>query len=328
MSIDCHAHWIPRAVAESLRKRRAAPRIEDTPEGDMFVTWQGRRPFRPLGDLDARIALMDRHGVAMQVLSLAGLFGIDCLPIEESLPLVTAFNDEVADVRRSYPQRFAAIAALPLADVALACRELERVHTLGLRGAILPADGFASLSAAERFRPLFATGNRLHSHLFIHPGPVEPQLERQVRGMRADNAWQRRIVLETQARLSEVMVTLNLSDFLDSFFNVTVQIANLGGAIPFLIERMDEVHRDHASDEPPPSERLRRCYVDTASFGPRAIEMAVASFGADRVVLGTDCPIFDTQMMLRSVTEARLDAETRNLLLAGNARRLFLEQAA
>ena len=328
MPIDCHAHWIPRAVAESLRKRRAVPRIEQTPQGEMFVTWQGRRPFAPLADLDSRLELMDRHRVTIQVLSLAGLFGIDCLPIEESLPLVTAFNDAVAAVQRSYPQRFAAIAALPLADVGLACRELARAHTLGLRGAILQADGFASLASAERFRPVFATGDRLHSHFFIHPGPIEPQPERQLRGIRDDNAWQRRIVLETQARLSEVVVTLDLSDFLESFPHVTVQIANLGGAIPFLIERMDAVHRDHASDELLPSERLRRCYVDTASFGPRSIEMAVACFGADRVLLGTDCPIFDTNSMLRSVSNARLDAEARNLLLDGNARRLFFEPSA
>jgi hypothetical protein len=56
----------------------------------VFVTWQGRRPFRPLGDLDDRRVFMRRHGVAMQVLSLASLFGIDCLPIDESAPLVSA----------------------------------------------------------------------------------------------------------------------------------------------------------------------------------------------------------------------------------------------
>lgn len=314
-------------MAERLRQRRAAPRIEDTADGEMFVTYQGRRPFQPLGDLDARIALMDRHGVAMQVLSLAGLFGIDSLPLDESLPLVTAFNDAAADLQRSYPKRFAAIAALPLADVALACRELERAHALGLRGAILPADGFASLLVAERFRQLFAMGNQLRSHFFVHPGPIEPQPERQVRGVSTDSAWQRRIVLAAQARLSEVTVTLDLSDFLDAYSNVTVQIANLGGSIPFLIERMDEVHRDNPNGEPPPSQRLRACHVDTASFGPRAIEMAVACFGADRIVLGTDCPIFNMQSMLKAVADARLDADARNLILSGNARQLFLELA-
>jgi predicted TIM-barrel fold metal-dependent hydrolase len=320
-AFDLHAHWIPAEVAQALRERRAAPRIEETADGELFASWQGRRPFRPLGDLDERRAFMRRHGVTMQVLSLAGLFGIDCLPVEESAPLVTAFNDAAAAACRVDPGRFAALAALPLADVAVACRELERAHALGLRGAILPADGFASLAAAERFKPLFAVANRLGSHFFVHPGLLAPQPERPVAGVHADHAWQRRIVLETQAQLSEVIVTLNLSDYLSPYGGVTVQVANLGGTIPFLVERMDEVSRSGRADLP--STRMRRCYVDTASFGPRAIELAVACFGADRVVFGTDCPIFDTDRAVGALAEARLDDRSRALIIAGNARRLL-----
>jgi predicted TIM-barrel fold metal-dependent hydrolase len=102
-----------------------------------------------------------------------------------------------------------------------------------------------------------------------------------------------------------------------------LQVANLGGAIPFFIERMDAVHGDVAPDEPPPSKRLRRCYVDTASFGPRAIELAVTCFGADRVLLGTDYPIFDAAAMIAAVADARLDGPTRDMLLSKNARRLL-----
>jgi hypothetical protein len=68
---------------------------------------------------------------------------------------------------------------------------------------------------------------------------------------------------------------------------------------------------------------MRRCHVDTASFGPRAIELAVDCLGADRVVLGTDCPIFDTAAMMQSVYAARITPEQRALVVAGNARRLF-----
>ena len=179
-AVDLHAHWIPPEVAQQLRRRRAVPRIEETTDGDLLVTWQGRRGFRPLGDLDHRRVLMQRHGVAMQVLSLAGLFGIDCLPVDESGPLVAAFNDAAAAACRAEPARFAALAALPLADIGAACRELERTHALGLRGAILPADGFTALAAAERFKPLFTVADRLGSHFFVHPGPIAPQPEHPV----------------------------------------------------------------------------------------------------------------------------------------------------
>jgi predicted TIM-barrel fold metal-dependent hydrolase len=323
--IDCHAHWIPPEVAGALRRRRAAPRIADTPDGERFITYQGNRRFDArLGDLDARRSLMRRQGVATQVLSLAGLFGIDCLPVAESDPLVRAFNDALMQAQRAFPEEIAGLAALPLADVGLACAELERACGAGIRGAILPADGFRTLAGAARFAPLFHVAERAGCHFFVHPGPIEPPPEVQVRGVLDDSAWQRRIVLDTQARLSEVMVTLNLSGYLDPYPNVTVQVANLGGTLAFLLERMDEVAREQPGNQPPPSERASRCYVDTASFGPRAIELAVACFGAERVILGTDCPIFDTPRMLKSLAESRLDTKTRERVCYQNAHELFM----
>ena len=326
MVIDCHAHWIPPAVADALRRRHAPPRIVSTADGERFLTYQSNRRFdAALGDLDARRLFMRRHGVAMQVLSLAGLFGVDCLPVEESAPLTRAFNIAVIDAQCAFPDEFTGLAALPLADIGLACSELERVCAEGICGAILPADGFRTFAGAARFAPLFDVGERLRCHFFVHPGPIKPPPEMQVRDVRDDSAWQRRIVLDAQARLSEAMVTLNLSGYLDPYPNVTVQVANLGGTIPFLLERMDEVVHEQPGSEPPPSKRTRRCYVDTASFGPRGIEMAVACFGADRVILGTDCPIFDTARMLKSLAESRLDTQTRERVCFRNAHELFVD---
>ena len=323
MTIDCHAHWIPPLLAEALRRRRAAPRIVPTENGERFFTYQGNRPFDArLSDLEARRAFMRGCGVETQVLSLAGLFGVDCLPVEESVPLVRLFNDAVVEAQRESPDAFVGLAALPLADIGLACTELERACSRGLPGAILPADGFRTVSAAERFNPLFEVGERLGAHFFVHPGPIEPLPEVQVRDVRGDDAWQRHIVLETQARLSEVMMTLNFSDYLNPYPSVTVQVANLGGTIPFLLERMDEVTRERPG-VPLPSMTRSRCYVDTASFGARAIELAVACFGADRILLGTDCPIFDTARVLKALANARLDSDTRERIRFGNARDLF-----
>ena len=63
--------------------------------------------------------------------------------------------------------------------------------------------------------------------------------------------------------------------------------------------------------------------MDTASFGPRAIAVAVACFGAERVLLGSDCPIFDAGRAVQAVEAAGLDADEKALVLDGNARRLF-----
>ena len=114
-------------------------------------------------------------------------------------------------------------------------------------------------------------------------------LSRRSRGD-TDNARRRNGTLDMQASLSSVMVTLCLTDLLAPYPDVTVQVHNLGGNIPYEVERMDHRCLLDTPEEELPSSRFRRAkvYVDCNSFGPRAIEAAVALYGAERIVCGTD----------------------------------------
>jgi predicted TIM-barrel fold metal-dependent hydrolase len=64
-------------------------------------------------------------------------------------------------------------------------------------------------------------------------------------------------------------------------------------------------------------------WVDCASLGPQALEQAVAVFGADRVVLGTDCPIFETDRTLAGIQRSRLSSADQAMVLHGNAAALL-----
>lgn len=322
MAIDLHAHYVPPALAARLRERAAAPRIEATGSGERLVMPVGTLAFSPsFVDPALRIVSMAETGIARQLLSLPGLFGIDSLPARESAPLLRLFNDDCAALCRRFPQRFAGLAALPLADMPAAVAELRRARTdLGLLGAILPIDAFVSLREAQKMQPLFDAGNALGAHFFIHPGrragagaPPPPA---------SDNDMARR-ALTVQAEVGEAMVTLLLSDFLEPYRNVRVQVANLGGTFAATVERMDHMVLQRTPGAALPSSRARRVWVDCASLGPRAIEQAVAVYGADRVLLGTDCPIFDTAHTLAGIREARLSEAERELVLTANAAALL-----
>jgi predicted TIM-barrel fold metal-dependent hydrolase len=204
-------------------------------------------------------------------------------------------------------------------DAAVA--ELRRARAdLGLLGAILPVDAFFSEALAGRLAPLFAAGDALGAHFFVHPGrrpdsgplPAAP----------ADHDLARR-ALAVQHDVGEAMVTLLLSDFLDAYPRVTVQVANLGGTFPAVVERMDHMVSLRDPSRRLPSSRARRVWVDCSSLGVRALEQAVGVFGADRVVVGTDCPIFDTVRTLAAVRDARMSPKEREQVLAGNARALL-----
>lgn len=278
-------------------------------------------------DIQARLAFMDRIGVRRQVLSLPGLFGIDSLPFDECRDMLRQFNDEVTAVCRRHPDRFLGLAALPFADMEASVAEFRRGREeLGLAGAILPNNAFATSRHAERMRPLFELANELGAHFFIHPGPRPDEVMRQAPNAAPedalDNPMQRR-ALEVQADVGQAMVTLLFTDFLDGYPNVSVHVANLGGTLPAVIERMDHTVRARGLQMPLPSQGVRRVHVDCSSLGPRTLELAVAVYGADRIVLGTDCPIFRSDWTLDAIREARLTDAQREAILSGNAARLL-----
>ena len=252
-------------------------------------------------DLRARRELLDRAGITWQLLSLSPLWNIDNLPPAEALPLVRAFNDDTCRAVADAPLAFAGLASLPLHDLQASCKELHRARRGGLCGVILPADAFASLHQATRLAPLLREADDLTAHLFVHPGHLHAP---SAPACKPDNWWARAIVLEAQHQLGAAMLTLCSTSLLDVFPNVSVQVANLGGAMPFYLERLRAVAA-HDPDEAPDELRfdMRRIVVDTGSFGRLGIGLARKALGPDKVVLGTDMPVFDALQAAASMQE-------------------------
>jgi predicted TIM-barrel fold metal-dependent hydrolase len=323
--IDMHAHWRPAEIADALRARTREPRILRNPDG-VEVLKSGRMGEEPLADafddVDFHLARMDRQGVETSVLSLLGSFcWIEAQPPEESGPLCRTVNDGLSAICQKHPGRFAAYAALPLTDMSAATAEFERALGLpGMIGAQVPGNYFLTRKDAEAMRPLLDVANRRHAALFIHNGPRPGDAYPKV-SADTDNARRRNGTLDMQASLSSVMVTLCLSDVLADYPNATIQVHNLGGNIPFEIERMDHRCLLDTPNEELPSSRFRKAkvYVDCNSFGPHAIEAGVRLYGADRIVCGTDGTEFGCDWTRKAIAEAEIGEEAREQILRGNA---------
>src|SRR6266446_1427598 len=323
--IDMHAHWRPAEVANALRARTREPRIERNQDG-IEVLKAGRMGEAPLAeafdDVDFHLERMDRQGVEVSVLSLLGSFcWIEAQPLDVSGPLCRRVNDRLSAICEAHPGRFAAYAALPLVDISAAAAELERALGLpGMIGAQIPGNAFLTRSDAEAMRPLLDVANRHHAVLFIHHGPRPGDAFPKVTGD-TDNARRRNGTLDMQASLSSVMVTLSLTDFLADYPDAMVHVHNLGGNIPYEVERMDHRCLLDTPTEELPSARSRRSkvYVDCNSFGPRAIEAAVSLYGADRIVCGTDGTEFGCEWTSNALAEAEIGEEARDKILHRNA---------
>ncbi|HLY44236.1 MAG TPA: amidohydrolase family protein, partial [Stellaceae bacterium] len=323
----------PAEVADALRARSREPRIVRNRDG-VEVLNAGRMGETPLADafddVQFHLARMDRQGVKTSVLSLLGTYcWIEAQPPEISVPLCRRVNDGLSDICRKHPGRFAAFAALPLVDIAAAAAELERaLGLLGMIGAQLPGNAFLTRKDAEAMRPLLEVANRHHAVLFIHHGPRPGDAFPKV-AADTDNARRRNGTLDMQASLSSVMVTLSLTDYLADYPDAMVCVHNLGGNLPYEVERMDHRCLLDTPQEELPSARFRKAkvYVDCNSFGPHAIEAAVRLYGAERIVCGTDGTEFGCDWTRKALAEAQIGEDAREQILHRNAAAILARAA-
>ena len=231
MVIDLHAHYVPPELAQHLRARTQAPRIERLPAGGEVL----HLPISSLSfssgytDIDERTRFLSDAGIDMQLLSLPGLFGIDSLPLHEAQPLVRLFNEQVAQVCQRFPQRFLGLAALPLADMDAACAELEHcVGRLGLCGAILPVNGFLTLEQAGRLAPILRMADAPAAYFRSSRSP--PTSFREIRTKK----WRFRLpIIFSRQALAVQSPGGERDDHVDfrisrDYPNASVHVANLG----------------------------------------------------------------------------------------------------
>ena len=326
MIIDTHAHYYGEALFSALARRAGVPLVETADGGRFMVTSTSRFPL--VGgflSLDARLAWMDRQGIGHQVITFPGALGPDVFPVEEAEPLVRDVNDELASVCGGN-HRFTGLAGLPLADIGRSVAELERAMRIGLRGAILPANYFLSLRAMSYLHPVLEAASALGAHLMVHPGHRHDE---DLAPKRYDDLTMHRAsTVDLHNAISHCAVTLMHADLEARFPGASFQIVNLGGALPMLLERMDHVVETRSPGSPPPSGMLGRLVFDTASLGPRAIEMAVAMLGVERVMFGTDYPIFDSSVSAKALAAARINEAEREAVASGTAARVLRIGAA
>jgi len=322
--IDMHAHWRPAELADPLRVRTTEPRIVRSQDGvEVLKTRTGEEPLTQAFDEVAfHLARMDRQGVTTSVLSLLGSFcWIEAQPLDVSLRLCRLVNDAMSRRCQEHPGRFVAYAALPLVDMSAAAEEFERALGLpGIVGAQVPGNAFLTRKDAEAMRPVLEVANRHRAVVFVYNGPRPGDTYPKV-AADTDNARRRNGTLDMQASLSSVMVTLCLTDYLAPYPDAKIHVHNLGGNIPYEVERMDHRSLLDTPQEELPSARFRRSkvYVDCNSFGPRAIETAVSLYGADRIVCGTDGTEFGCEWTSKALAEAQIGEDAREKILHANA---------
>ncbi len=333
--VDWHSHFVSKAEVRFLEARSSVPRILKAPDGSTRIdnattvsAKGGLSDYSP-SDLTARVRHLNEHGIERQLLSHTVALGLDAtVPVEELKPLFRAFNDELAEVVRAHPTKFLGVAALPTGDPVWAAQELQRAHReLGLIGGSLPLNAFATLESARTLAPLFQRANALGSHFFIHRGPANAHLPGQPPLYVPTDTDSVRWGLISNTHLAAGGITLGLTDFLDPYPAVSVQIVMLAGFMPYLIDTWVQAGRaDGIAD---PLQRLRRLYIDPGPYSRNGewVRLAAEKLGADRILFGTDYGVGggargDVGPAISSLDVA-LTPQQRQLIYIDNSRALL-----
>lgn len=335
--VDWHSHYVSDAEIRFLAARSRAPRLLKSADGgtllenvDTASAAAGSPSSFTRSDLVARIKQLDDCGIERQLLTHTVAMGFDAsVPVEELRALYTAFNDELAGVIAKYPNRFLAVAALPTADPVWAANELRRAHReLKFIGGSLPLNAFASLRSARTLAPLFAEAQKQGSHFFIHRASASSLLPDQPPVVVPEDTGYARWPLINNAHLAAGGITLGLTDFLDPYPDVSVEIVMLAGFTPYMLDTWVDAGRSTGVKDP--LARLRRVYFDTGPYATRAREwvaLAANKIGADRVLFGTDFGVGGGTNGAIAPALAQLDAvltpQQRQLIYIDNSRQLL-----
>ncbi len=316
--IDVQSHLYVPAVLDALERSGGDPVVYRR-GGERWVRmgdWH-RRVFPQHSDVDATVATMDANGIALTALSINDpgpeWFGADAPHIARLC------NDFIAEKTRRYPNRFLGLCVLPLLHPTEARAELERcVHELGLRGVLLYTNLAGRFPDEPEFRWLFARAVELDLPIILHPAkPVT---------LNAVKAYEMTSGLGNMFEDTIALARLIMSGVLEEFPTLKLVCPHLGGALPFLIGRLNhqtQILKRGPALPRPPLEYLRRVWFDIVSPLPEAIRFAADLLGTEKLLFASDYPWVQPDIILTALRDAGLPPEQQNAILSGNARRLF-----
>lgn len=321
--IDVHTHMLNREWFEMIRKH--GKRYEIGPaaggvEGILFDKAPFMTPMPGHFDYDYRIEQMDKADVDVAVVSLTCpnvYFGSQ----EVSLKAAQIVNDDMSEAQSRFPDRIRWMTSLPWEYPELAVAELERTVKNGAVAVMV----LANINGRSLTDPVFApVWQAIDDHalpVLVHPTvpPGAAEMDLVNFNLTASVGF----MFDTSLAFARIFY----DGFLDRYPNLKLIASHAGGALPYLVGRLDQCFDNMGAckvkTRTRPSAYMRRIYFDSVTYRTEALEMCVRVAGADRVMYGSDYPHNIGDMKgCRDRVDA-LPAEQARAVRSENALRIF-----
>lgn len=276
----------------------------------------------------ARLADMDRYGIAMQLLSCP--LKAQYLPPAEAPALVRVCNDHLAEVMGRHPDRYGAFGLLPWSDPAAAVREAQRIASLGFHGVLLAGgmDQEGTFLDHPRYLPVLEACQDLGLPLYLHPAvPLKGVREPYYGGL--GETLSARLALHGWGWHHEAGVQLLrviLVGRCDQFPRLRLIVGHWGEMVPFFLSRLDHSLPQRVTGlARTVTETVREQVYVTPSgmFDLPQLNFCLEVLGAERILYSVDCPFLSNEQALPFLENAPLSQEEKEKIAHGNAERLF-----
>lgn len=322
--IDMHNHIVAPDVVTFLEREgeKYATRLVERDGQRFFVIQESAR--RPCNDKisqpEARIPDMDAEGVHIQAVSCVPFLMYPEVSSELGLAIAQINNEALAAIGRRLADRFVPLASVPLQDPPTAARELERAAKLGLRGVEIPPRIQDQGLDESQFEVFWEAAEALQMVVCIHPFEAAPRgmLARYGLGLLVGNLYDTGLAA----------ALLIYGGVLERHPALRVVLYHAGGALPSLLGRLDMGYERlpdcRATVPRPPSTYINQFSFDTIAFNHDMLRYLANTYGAERLVIGTDYPLpAGVAHPVAEVKALGLTPAAEAAILGGNASRLL-----
>jgi aminocarboxymuconate-semialdehyde decarboxylase len=265
--------------------------IELTKSGDLYKFKVGERAVGPLPmgffDAEARLKELDKLGIDTQVVSVTHHLFMYKEDKEVARKVARKQNEAIADLCKSYGDRFIGNGTLPLQDPKSAVEELEHAYyTLELKGVEIGTNVAGKNLDSEELFPVYEKLEELQMPILVHPNDIV--------GMERLRKYYLPIVVGTLMETSIAIACVIFGGVLERFPNLKYIFCHGGGAIPYQLERLEwalEV-RDECKGRitGKVKDHFKKLYFDTILFSEGSLKFMIDVIGSERAVFGTDYP--------------------------------------
>ena len=292
MKIDIHTHIMPSEMPNWTKKFGYGDFIHVEHRNCEACMMKGDKLFRVVEENcyneRSRLNEMKETGVNIQVLStIPVLFNYWAKP-NDGFETSRFFNDHMAGVVQKNPERFIALGTVPMQDVDLAIREMERcMNELGMAGLEIGSNINGINLSDERFFPFYKRAEELGCAIFIHPWEMMGEQQIQKYWL----PW----LVGMPAETSRAICSLIFGGVFEKFPKLRVAFAHGGGSFPATIGRIShgfDVRPDLVAidNKTPPSDYIGKFWIDSLVHDERALRFIIEVMGEDNICLGSDYP--------------------------------------